>query len=341
MAGTAIALHAPAGGPTPPAAPRRRLHARARSSCYEPTPVGAAAASRARRVGRIAFQFNPKELTISKSAKWERKPPAGRKTRRPAGVQRRRAVQADAGDVLRRHRHAGRQRRRAASRSSSPAACRPRRAWPRRRRRPRSWCFHWGSVTQLPGYVTSVQRQVHAVHRRTARRSAPSATCRLEEMPGDPPKQNPTSGALAPRVGAHRRRRRHARLRSPTGVRRPDDVAAARRVQRHRRPAAAAARARPCCCPAVEDLLARGGELAGQQITNAFTVEVDGHAAAGRPRAAARVARTSTTACNLPDLVRAAVPRPGPAGAAKTGIEDRRAARGAGADQRGDHAPSR
>ena len=49
---------------------------------YEATPVGRRQQARAPPIDRIPFQFNPKELSISKSAKWERKQRA-RSPRRP------------------------------------------------------------------------------------------------------------------------------------------------------------------------------------------------------------------------------------------------------------------
>ncbi len=46
----------------------------------EPAPRGQQAG---RRAGFLEFQFNPKEVTIAKSAKWERKPAKGSKTAGP------------------------------------------------------------------------------------------------------------------------------------------------------------------------------------------------------------------------------------------------------------------
>ena len=58
------------------------------------------------QLGQITFQFNPKELTLTKTAKWKRDAQRNAKKSGAARVHRLRPVQADAGDVLRRHRHA-------------------------------------------------------------------------------------------------------------------------------------------------------------------------------------------------------------------------------------------
>ena len=78
MATKAIALHAPAGGGQGGAAPPNLTHAAL--ELYEATPVGGGSKPGA-SIDRIPFQFNPKELSISKSAKWERDERARR--RRP------------------------------------------------------------------------------------------------------------------------------------------------------------------------------------------------------------------------------------------------------------------
>ncbi len=144
---------------------------------------------------------------------------------RPSGVQWLRALQADAGDVLRRQRQAGRQRR-----EGSRAAVQLHRADRGERRseeakssarRPALGCDH-----QLPGVRHLGQREVHAVHRR--RPPDPGAVQRLAR--GDaqrggqaepdvrqrrrPPLAHPRRGRLArlgrlrassatPRPGAH------------------------------------------------------------------------------------------------------------------------------------------
>src|SRR6185436_20614358 len=74
-----------AGGGTPAKpgkAGTRPTLERAALELYEPKPVPGGS-GRGAPLGRIPFQFNPKELTISKAAKWERKPARGAKTAGP------------------------------------------------------------------------------------------------------------------------------------------------------------------------------------------------------------------------------------------------------------------
>ena len=80
MAPKSIALFG-AGGGSGGAAPPPNL-TRASLELYEPTPVTGGAKPGA-QVDSIPCQFNPKELSISKSAKWERKPAKGSKTAGP------------------------------------------------------------------------------------------------------------------------------------------------------------------------------------------------------------------------------------------------------------------
>ena len=56
--------------------------------------------------------------------------------------------------------------------------------------------LHWGDVKSFPAFVTSVQAKYTLF---TAERHADPGHVHvsLEEMPGDPLKQNPTSGGLA------------------------------------------------------------------------------------------------------------------------------------------------
>ena len=55
--------------------------------------------------------------------------------------------------------------------------------------------LHWGDVKSFAGFVTSVQAKYTLF---TGKGTPIRATCNLslEEMPGDPLKQNPTSGSL-------------------------------------------------------------------------------------------------------------------------------------------------
>ena len=243
-------------------------------------------------------------------------------------------VQAHPGDVLRRHRHHGRQRRRPASSSSSPAACRPTRASAKKKAVAAARGAALGQGHELRRVRHVGAGQVHAVHRRTG--TPIRATCNVS-LRGDArrPAASRTRrpAALARPSRAHGRRRRHARLDRLPRVRRPDAVAPARRVQRHRRPAAAAARAPRCCCPPSTTSWP-GCDVAEAQISNAFTIIDRRDAAARRPRAAARRPRDVDDSLNLPDLFVLRFRDPDRIVLAKTGVEDRREARGRGDQQR-------
>src|SRR5689334_16151955 len=77
MASDAIALSAPAGKASSTAS---LTHAAL--EVYEAMPAEGGSKPGA-SVDRIPFQFNPKELSISKTAKWERKTARGAKTAGP------------------------------------------------------------------------------------------------------------------------------------------------------------------------------------------------------------------------------------------------------------------
>jgi nucleoid-associated protein YgaU len=75
---TPVALQSTSGAgavsaPAPSGDTSRSQMDKAVLTLYDPTPAGPPGAQR----GRIAFQFNPREVTVSKAAKWERKTAKG------------------------------------------------------------------------------------------------------------------------------------------------------------------------------------------------------------------------------------------------------------------------
>ena len=133
---------------------------KAQLKLYDPNPGGGFSGSAG---GSIPFQFNPKEVTIQKAAKWERKTAKGAKKAGPPGVQRVRALQAHAGDVLRRVWQAGRQRGRGSREAvqlhrPDRGERRPEEAEPAAGRTP------LGADRQLPGVRHLGQREVHPLH---------------------------------------------------------------------------------------------------------------------------------------------------------------------------------
>ena len=192
MSPKAIALHSGGGGSggSPPNLARAALE------LYTAVPA-AGGGKPGSAIGRIPFQFNPKELSIQKSAKWERKPARGAKAAGPpefTGADPCKLtleVFFDATDAM----------------DSSVvdqvdqlfSCCVPTdESLGQKKASPPLVVLHWGKVTSFPAFVTSVQAKYTLF---TPDGTPIRAICSvaLEEMPGDPLKQNPTSGALAAR----------------------------------------------------------------------------------------------------------------------------------------------
>jgi nucleoid-associated protein YgaU len=190
----AIALHT-AGGATSRSA--RPSLTRAALELYETKPAGSGAEPGA-ALGRIPFQFNPKELSIQKSAKWERKPARGSKNAGPPEFNGADPCKLtleiffDASDTL--------DGSVVARVEQLFACCVPtEQSLAKKKASPPLVVLHWGKVTSFAAFVTSVQAKYTLF---TPDGTPIRATCSvaLEEMPGDPAKQNPTSGALAART---------------------------------------------------------------------------------------------------------------------------------------------
>ena len=124
-------------------------------------------------------------------------------------------------------------------------------------------------------------------------------------MPGEPCRQNPTSGSDAVRRVHTHRRRRHAWPRSPTpstATRRPGAPLAG--FNGIDDPLRVRSRHPCCCCPSPEEL---GRDRC--RITSTFLVEIDGTPLPADV-APLLVAAYVDDSQQLPDTVRAAVPRP-------------------------------
>jgi nucleoid-associated protein YgaU len=146
-------------------------------------------------LGSIAFQFNPKEVTITKSAQWEKKPAKGAKKAGPpeyngadpckltveiffdATLKSDQSV-VDSVEML-------------------FSCCVPiDKTCNATKPMPPLVVFKWGGITSFPAYVT----QVNAKYTRFASNGIPIravCTVNLEEMPSQAGPQNPTSGVLA------------------------------------------------------------------------------------------------------------------------------------------------
>ncbi|MGA8248451.1 MAG: peptidase M23 [Nocardioides sp.] len=187
-----IALMSSAGGgspsaPAPSGDTTRPQMERATLKLYDPSSLGGAPR------GDIPFQFNPKEVTIQKAAKWERKPAKGAKKAGPpefsgsepckltlemffdaSGTQDGSVVEAveklftctvptDAS---------------AGQKKPSPPLV----------------VLHWGAIASFPAFVTSVSAK-YTLFTSTGLPIRALCSVALEEMPNEPWRQNPTSGS--------------------------------------------------------------------------------------------------------------------------------------------------
>ena len=159
---------------------------------YDAKPAGEGSVPGGLR-GSIDFQFNPKEVTIAKTAKWGRDPAKGAAKASPVQFHGAEPCKltvemffdsggAQDGSVV-------------AAVEQLFGCCVPtpeslRAAKPS----PPLVVLHWGSVSSFPGFVNSVSAKYTLF---SSDGTPIRATCAvaIEEMPADPPKQNPTSGS--------------------------------------------------------------------------------------------------------------------------------------------------
>lgn len=147
-------------------------------------------------MGRIDFQFNPKELTMAKAASWEPGTGKDKKNSTPQykGPQPSKLTLEMFFDA-------------SATRNDSVVkrveqlftCCVPTTDSHQQKKSSPPWVlFRWGSLTGFVAYISSVQAKFTLF---TAAGLPVRATCTvsLEEIKGEPPGQNPTSGGLVPR----------------------------------------------------------------------------------------------------------------------------------------------
>jgi hypothetical protein len=152
-------------------------------------------------IGRIEFQFNPKELTLSKSATWARTTGKGNKKSGPPQYQGPQPSKLslemffDACDT-----HDNSVVKRV---EKLFACCVPTDPSHQQKKGSPPWVlFRWGGLTSFLAYISSVSAKYTVF---TAGGLPVRATCtvQLDELAGEPPKQNPTSGGLVPRSIHH------------------------------------------------------------------------------------------------------------------------------------------
>jgi hypothetical protein len=182
-------------GPAPLDKNSRPQLSRASLHLHDPAPSAGGPPGAERDV--LEFQFNPKELSIQKSAKWERKTAKGAKKAGPpefSGAEPCKLTMELFFDA------AGKQDASVVDAVERLFECCLPTEESRGKNKPSPplVVLHWGTVKSFPAFVT----QVSAKYTRFAFDGTPiRATCSLslEEMPGDPAKQNPTSGGLSAR----------------------------------------------------------------------------------------------------------------------------------------------
>jgi Contractile injection system tube protein len=194
----AIALTASAGVDTSgqPGQPPSRAHASIEMYEAQHATGGSKIGS---SLGSIKFQFNPKEVTISKSAKWERKPVKGAKKSGPpeySGADPCKLTLEVFFDETVEHDESV-----VDSVEKLFGCCVPvEKTRAAKKPMPPLVVFKWGGITSFPAFVTQVQ----AKYTRFAPNGVPIravCTVNLEEMPSEAGNQNPTSGSLSAERG--------------------------------------------------------------------------------------------------------------------------------------------
>ena len=160
---------------------------------YDPTPAGPPGAER----GRITFQFNPKEVTISKAAKWERKTAKGANKAGPpefSGPEPCKMTLELFFDT------SGKQDGSVVAAVEQLFSCTvptPESAG-QKKPSPPLVVLHWGPVSSFPAFVTSVSAK-YTLFSSAGLPIRASCSVSLEEMPNEQGRQNPTSGSDAVR----------------------------------------------------------------------------------------------------------------------------------------------
>lgn len=194
-----IALQSAAGGgatsaPSPSGDTSRPQMQKAVLKLYDPTPSGGAPGGER---DSIPFQFNPKEVTIAKNAKWERKPAKGAKKSGPpefTGAEPCKLTMEMFFDAT------GKQDGSVVAAVEKLFSCTvptPESAG-QKKPSPPLVVLHWGSVSSFPAFVTSVSAK-YTLFTSTGVPVRALCSVSLEEMPSEPWRQNPTSGSDAVR----------------------------------------------------------------------------------------------------------------------------------------------
>lgn len=149
------------------------------------------------KMGRIDFQFNPKELVVAKAAKWDRKAGGGKKNSGPVEYQ----GPAPSKLALEMFFDASRVQDGSVVKVVDQlfSCCVPTGSSGSSNKAAPPWTqFRWGALTGFMGYIGSVSVK-YTLFTSAGLPVRATATVTLEEISGEPAGQNPTSGALAAR----------------------------------------------------------------------------------------------------------------------------------------------
>jgi nucleoid-associated protein YgaU len=166
---------------------------KAKLMLYDPSPSPGGGGGPGAKRGEVAFQFNPKEVTITKSAKWERKTSKGSKSAGPpefTGPEPSKmtlemffdATSTQDGSVVK------------AVESLLSCCVATEKSAGQKKASPPLVVLRWGSLSSFPAFVTSVSAKFTLFNSDGIPIRA-LCSVSLEEMPGDQSRQNPTSGS--------------------------------------------------------------------------------------------------------------------------------------------------
>lgn len=166
----------------------------AQLTLYDPTPSPSGSGAPGAERGSLAFQFNPKEVTITKQARWERKTTKGSSTAGPPefnGPEPSKmtlemffdATSARDGSVVQ------------AVETLFSCCVATKKSASQKKPTPPVVVLHWGTISSFPAFVTSVSAKFTLFN---SDGTPIRAVCNVsfDEMPGERfRKQNPTSGS--------------------------------------------------------------------------------------------------------------------------------------------------
>ncbi len=182
--------------PSPSGDTGRQQVERASLKMYESSPATGGRKLDA-EIGSIDFQFNPKEVTIAKTVKWDSKPATGSKKAGPPefkGPEPGKLTLEMFFDATAKHDGSVVE----AVEKLFSCCVATDKTHANDKPMPPLVVFKWGAITSFPAYVTSVSAK-YTLFSAAGVPIRAICTVALQEMPGEKGKQNPTSGALATR----------------------------------------------------------------------------------------------------------------------------------------------